>query len=95
MTRAVFYEQFGGPEVLRVGEVEPLPMGPDTVRLRVAGAGINPVDWKVMRGYLVGAFEHHFPIVPAWDVAGEVLEVAGVLGTCGPFVVVLFLERPA
>lgn len=75
MTRGVFYTEFGGPDVLQVGDVEPLPMGPDTVRLRVAGAGINPVDWKVMRGFLAGAFEHHFPIVPAWDVAGEVLEV--------------------
>lgn len=76
MTRAVYYDEFGGPEVLQVGDVRPLPMGPDTVRLRVAGAGINPVDYKVMRGYLSGAFEHHFPVVPAWDVAGEVLEVA-------------------
>lgn len=75
MTRAVYYDQFGGPEVLRIGEVQPLPMGPDTVRLRVAGAGMNPVDWKIMRGRLAGAFPHHFPIVPAWDVAGEVLEV--------------------
>ena len=76
MARGVFYTEFGGPDVLQVGEVQPLPMGPDTVRLKVAGAGINPVDWKVMRGFLAGAFEHHFPIVPGWDVCGEVLEVA-------------------
>lgn len=75
MTRAVYYDEFNGPEVLRIGDVEPLPMGPDTVRVKVAGAGINPVDAKVMRGYLTGGFEHHFPIVPGWDVAGEVLEV--------------------
>ena len=75
MARGVYYSEFGGPDVLQVGEVETLPMGPDTVRLRVAGAGINPVDWKIMRGFLAGAFEHHFPVVPGWDVAGEVLEV--------------------
>lgn len=75
MTRGVFYTEFGGPDVLQIGEVGQLPMGPDTVRLRVAGAGINPVDWKVMRGFLAGAFEHHFPVVPGWDVCGEVLEV--------------------
>ncbi|MFN8184922.1 MAG: NADP-dependent oxidoreductase [Candidatus Nanopelagicales bacterium] len=74
MTRAVYYDQFGGPEVLRIGEVDPLPMGPDTVKIAVAGAGINPVDYKVMRGYLAGAFECRFPIVPGWDVAGTVLE---------------------
>jgi len=75
VTRSVFYTQHGGPDVLQVGEVEPLPLGPDCVEIEVAGAGINPVDWKVMRGYLTGAFDHHFPIVPAWDVAGEVTAV--------------------
>jgi len=75
MTRAVYYEEFGGPDVLRIGEVQPLPMGPDTVRITVAGAGINPVDYKVMRGSLTGAFEHHFPLVPGWDVAGEATAV--------------------
>ena len=35
--------------------------------------GINPVDYKVMGGGLANAFEHHFPIVAGWDVAGEVL----------------------
>ena len=84
MTRAVYYDEFGGPEVLQIGEVEPLPMGPDTVRIKVAGAGINPVDFKVMGGYLAGAFEHHFPIVPAWDVAGEVLAVGPSVSELAP-----------
>ena len=75
MTRSVFYTQHGGPDVLQIGEVEPLPLGPDCVEIEVAGAGINPVDWKVMRGYLTPAFDHYFPIVPAWDVAGEVTAV--------------------
>ncbi len=75
MTRSVHYTAFGGPSTLKIGEVDPLPMGPDCVEIAVAGAGINPVDWKIMRGYLTGAFEHHLPIVPAWDVAGEVTAV--------------------
>lgn len=75
MTRSVHYTAFGGPQTLQIGDVDPLPMGPDCVEIAVAGAGINPVDWKIMRGYLTGAFEHHLPIVPAWDVAGEVTAV--------------------
>lgn len=75
MARAVFYDEFGGPEVLQIGQMDQLPMGPDTVRIKVAGAGINPVDNTVMGGFLAGAFDHHFPIVPGWDVAGTVLEV--------------------
>lgn len=84
MTRAVYYDSFGGPEVLTIGEVSPLPMGPDTVRVKVAGVGINPVDAKIMSGYLAGAFEHHFPIVPGWDVAGEVLEVGPSVSEVAP-----------
>lgn len=75
MARSVFYTEFGGPDILQVGEIDPLPFGPDCVEIAVAGVGLNPVDWKVMRGYLTGAFEHCFPIVPAWDVAGEVTAV--------------------
>jgi NADPH:quinone reductase-like Zn-dependent oxidoreductase len=44
MPRAVHYTAFAGPENLHVGEVESMPMGPDSVQIEVAGAGINPVD---------------------------------------------------
>jgi NADPH2:quinone reductase len=84
MTRAVMYSEFGDLDVLKLGEADLLPMGPDTVRLKVAGAGINPVDYKVMGGGLANAFEHHFPIVAGWDVAGEVLEVGPSVSEVSP-----------
>lgn len=75
MPRAVNYTAFGGPETLRVGEVDSMPMGPDSVQVEVAGAGINPVDFKIRYGYLAGAIETFFPVVPGWDVAGVVTAV--------------------
>ena len=33
---------------------------------------MNPVDCKIRAGYLRGAFPHHTPLIPGWDVAGEV-----------------------
>lgn len=84
MTRSVHYTAFGGPNTLQIGNVDPLPMGPDCVEIAVAGAGINPVDWKIMRGYLTGAFEHHLPIVPGWDVAGEVTAVGPAVTEVAP-----------
>lgn len=84
MPRSVFYTEFSGPQGLQVGDVEPMPFGPDCVEVAVAGAGINPVDWKIMRGYLTGAFEHRFPIVPAWDVAGEVTAVGPAVTRLAP-----------
>ncbi|HEX6514698.1 MAG TPA: NADP-dependent oxidoreductase, partial [Nocardioidaceae bacterium] len=41
-----------------------------------AATSVNPVDWKVREGYLQGAFPHHLPIIPGWDVAG-VVEAVG------------------
>jgi NADPH:quinone reductase-like Zn-dependent oxidoreductase len=45
MSRAVIYETFGGPEVLGLREVPEPHAGPGEVRVRVAAAGLNPMDW--------------------------------------------------
>jgi NADPH:quinone reductase-like Zn-dependent oxidoreductase len=57
-------------------------MGPDTVLVRMRAAGVNPVDWKVREGFLQGAFPHHLPIIPGWDLAG-VVEAVGPAVTTG------------
>jgi NADPH:quinone reductase-like Zn-dependent oxidoreductase len=44
--------------------------------VRVHAAGVNPVDMTIREGYLAGAYPHHFPIVPGWDVSG-VVEAVG------------------
>jgi NADPH:quinone reductase-like Zn-dependent oxidoreductase len=46
------------------------------VLIRVKGAGVNPVDWKLMSGKLDGLMDVHFPVIPGWDVAG-VVEAVG------------------
>lgn len=74
--RAAVYDRFGGADVLEVREVDDPPVGPDTVLVRARATSVNPVDWKVREGYLQGAYPHHLPIVPGWDVAG-VVEAAG------------------
>jgi NADPH:quinone reductase-like Zn-dependent oxidoreductase len=73
--RAVVLNEFGGPEVLRVQELPDPAPGPDGVVIRVRAAGVNPVDYKIRAGHLQGAYPYHFPMVPGWDVAGEVVAV--------------------
>lgn len=51
-------------------------MGPDVVVVRVAAASINQIDYKIVHGYLDRAFPTVFPLVPGWDVAGDVVAVA-------------------
>ena len=75
--RGAAYDEFGDVDVLRVRDDLPEPpVGPDTVLVRSHAAGVNPVDMAIRQGYLAGAFPHHFPIIPAWDVAG-VVEAVG------------------
>lgn len=72
---AILVERFGGPEVLQVASVEEPTPGPGEVLVRVAAAGVNPVDWKVRAGAAGERFGRP-PYVPGWDVAG-VVEATG------------------
>jgi len=47
VSRAVIYEKFGGPEVLELRDVPEPHAGPCEVRVRVAAAGLNPMDWGI------------------------------------------------
>jgi NADPH:quinone reductase-like Zn-dependent oxidoreductase len=74
--RAAVYDRFGAADVLEVREVDTPPVGPDTVLVRTRATSVNPVDWKIREGYLQGAYPHHLPVIPGWDVAG-VVEAVG------------------
>ena len=75
--RGAAYERFGDLDVLTVRDDLPEPpVGPDTVLVRAHAAGVNPVDLGIRAGRLAGAFPHHFPIIPGWEVAG-VVEATG------------------
>ena len=64
--------RFGGPEVMRVAEVErPSPISTE-VLVRVVAAGVNPVDCKTRRGEGVSRWVGPPPFVVGWDVAGVV-----------------------
>ncbi|MFF2194219.1 NADP-dependent oxidoreductase [Streptomyces sp. NPDC058157] len=76
--RAVVVDAFGGPEQVRVAEVELPRPAAGQVRVRVRAAGVNPVDGAVRAGVFGGAGQR---IGLGWDVAGEIDEVgAGVDG---------------
>ncbi|MBI5610712.1 MAG: NAD(P)-dependent alcohol dehydrogenase [Deltaproteobacteria bacterium] len=51
-------------------------LGPHDLRVKVAAAGVNPVDWKMRDGDLLGVLQRLIgpsgPLVPGIDFAGEV-----------------------
>ena len=73
--QAVVFEEFGGPEVLRTEDVTEPHTGPGQTRVRVRAAGVNPIDFKVRRGWTKGFIDVTFPATPGMEVAGVVDEV--------------------
>lgn len=73
--KALVYTEFGGADRFELTEVDDPHIGPDTLLVRVAAAGLNPVDYKLREGHLRGLFDTRLPAVPGWDVAGVVEQV--------------------
>ena len=73
--RAVRFHEYGEAEkTLVVEEVpEPLP-GPGEIRVRVAAAGVNPVDWKVRSGAVRELLPVELPAIPGREAVGVVEE---------------------
>ncbi len=79
--RAVVFDTYGGPEVLRVDDVPEPHAGPGQIRIKVAAASVNPIDYKIRLGYMSGGQEPQGPMPVGADGAGTVDEVGeGVEG---------------
>lgn len=71
--RAISQDVLGGPEVLRLAEVDRPEPGFSEILVRVHAAGLNPADWK-QRAHSI--FLGPPPFVLGWDVSG-VIEATG------------------
>jgi NADPH:quinone reductase-like Zn-dependent oxidoreductase len=78
--RAIAVNEWGGADKLELlDDLEPPPVAPDGVLLRVRAAGVNPVDYKIREGGMAKAFPVHFPVILGWDAAGVVEEVGAAV----------------
>jgi NADPH:quinone reductase-like Zn-dependent oxidoreductase len=73
--KAVRFHSYGGPEVLVLEEVPRPQPGEGEVLMRVQGAGVNPLDWKVRAGHVKEWLQHRLPLIPGWDASGVIEEV--------------------
>jgi NADPH:quinone reductase-like Zn-dependent oxidoreductase len=73
--QAVVFEEYGGPEVLRIEDVAEPHAGPGEVRVAVRAAGVNPMDFKIRNGWVQSFMPVTFPATPGLEVAGVVDEV--------------------
>ncbi|MFE2939344.1 NADP-dependent oxidoreductase [Streptomyces sp. NPDC059255] len=72
--RAVVFEEFGGPEVLHVKDVDEPHPGPGQIRVAVRAAGVNPMDYKIRHGWMEAFLPTTFPAVPGLEFSGVVDE---------------------
>ena len=71
--RAISQDVLGGPEVLKLVELDRPEAGPGQVLVRVHAAGLNPTDWKHRARRIFLGLP---PFVLGWDVSG-VVEATG------------------
>jgi NADPH:quinone reductase-like Zn-dependent oxidoreductase len=73
--KAIVVHQYGGPEVLKFEEYpDPVP-GPGEVLVRVAAAGVNPIDYKRRAGLTKDFYPLQFPGLIGVDMSGTVVKV--------------------
>src|SRR5262245_41055055 len=84
MPRAVVMRAFGGPDVLRVEQVEPPALAPGDIRIRTIAAAINHSDLEIRSGAWTIRRPDPFPHVPGLEVVGEVSEVGSAVTSVRP-----------
>ncbi|HEX8087900.1 MAG TPA: NADPH:quinone reductase [Blastocatellia bacterium] len=68
--RAIRVHETGGPDALKLEDVEDLEPGPAQVVVRIRAAGVNPVDTYIRAG--IHAVKPPLPYTPGMDAAGDV-----------------------
>jgi NADPH:quinone reductase-like Zn-dependent oxidoreductase len=93
--KAIIYSRFGGPDALELRDVPQGEPKPGEVAVRVHAAGVNPVDWKILRGEYPFLAGRRLPRRTGCDFAGRVMAIGAgaqhfkvgdaVLGSLNPF----------
>ena len=76
--RAVVRDEYGGPDVLKIEEIDKPELVDDGVLVRVRAAALNPTDYVLMRGFL--------RLQTGWRRPGQQavgIDVAGIVEAVG------------
>jgi NADPH:quinone reductase-like Zn-dependent oxidoreductase len=75
--KAVVLTAYGDVDKLELRNLPDPHADPDSIVVRMAGASINPVDWKMRSGAAKDRFPVQFPGILGRDASGEIVEVGG------------------
>lgn len=77
--KAITIAAYGNADKLEMHVVPEPKLGPDDVKVRMAGASINPIDWKLRSGSMKAMMPLVFPAVLGRDASGEVVAVGAAV----------------
>jgi NADPH:quinone reductase-like Zn-dependent oxidoreductase len=78
--KADYFDQFGGPDVLKYGDLpDPVP-ATDEIVVDVAAASVNAADWKFRSGQYTRHSDAKFPLIPGRDFSGMVSALGSKVG---------------
>lgn len=72
---ALQFTEYGGPEVISLGEAHEPHAGPGQIRIAVRAASVNPMDWKIRSGMMAQGKPLEGTSYLGLDAAGVVDEV--------------------
>lgn len=73
--KAVFYNKYGSPNVLEIGELEKPKINEGEILVQAYASSVNPVDWKIRNGSMKIFTEKKFPKGLGSDIAGKIVEI--------------------
>lgn len=82
--KAIRIHDYGDANVLLYEDVPQPEIGPDEVLIKIHGAGVNPVDWKIRNGAMRQTRPLRFPAILGSDAAGTVERVGAAVSRLKP-----------
>lgn len=71
--KAIMVEQFGGPEVMQLKDIQELQPAENQIKIDIKAVGVNPVDTYIRAG--IYPTKPELPYTPGFDAAGVITEV--------------------
>ena len=73
--KAIVYQKFGPPEVLELKDVSLPKVKKDQVLIKVKATSVNPIDYKMRKGFAKPFSRLFLPKTPGGDFSGTVEEI--------------------
>ena len=77
--KAVQYKRYGDLSQLEQVEIDKPKLSASQVLVKVEASAVNPIDWKLLSGNFRYVMPLEFPVIPGFDLAGEIVEVGAVV----------------